>query len=120
LGAVIGWGAAIDLGATADPPARMTGAGLLTITGTEAGPLGTGAATWICGRLIAGAVAGAALVAAVGVGCESDEFIRYTPPNAAAPTTASPATTSRPLPVEEDCATGASTGTGRCIGAGWP
>ena len=36
------------------------------------------------------------------------EFIRNTPPKAAAPTTARPAIISRPLLADEDCATGAA------------
>ena len=60
----------------------------------------------------------AAVVDVVWVGCASFELRSITPPNAAAPMTASPATKSRPLLDDEDCATGACTGVGCCgIGA---
>ena len=102
----------------ADGVTTRTGAGLFTTTG-EAGSLLV---------LSPGTLISEGMLNTVD-GCEAAvcsgwllEFIRYTPPNAAAPTTAMPATISRPLPAAEDCATGAAigigcTGIGCCIGA---
>ena len=93
-----------------------TGAGLLTTTGGEAGLLfGVSEGISIVeGRFTT--VEGAAAVVAAGW-TSWLEFIRYTPPNAAAPTTARPAMASRPLLAAADCAAGAATGIGCCIEA---
>ena len=106
-------------GANAGPFTR-TGVELLTITG--AGVFCAGASAGMStaeGRLtivdpvvsVAGVV-----VDAVWVGCASFELRSITPPNAAAPTMASPATIRRPLPEDGDFATGACIG-GCGIGA---
>ena len=94
------------------PFTRTTGAWLLTMTGTGAFCAGASAGMSIAeGRLTTGdtggSVAEAALVDAVSVVRASFEFISITPPNAAAPITARPATNNRPLLPDDDCATGA-------------
>lgn len=112
-----GAGAAAGAGAIAGLPGlyTRTGAGLLTITGTEDGPSCDGVSEGISivdGRLTT--VDG--VLAAVDSGWEF-EFISMTPPNATAPTTARPAIISRPLVAAADYATGACTGMGWGTGA---
>ena len=94
----------------ADGVNTRIGAGLFTTTG-EAGSL----SVFSPGMLISEGMLNTV------EGCEAAvcsgwllEFIRNTPPKAAAPTTARPAIISRPLLADEDCATGAICCIGIC------
>ncbi len=103
----------------ADGVKTRTGAGLFTTTGDDAGSLWVLSPGMLISEGMLRTVDGDEAAVCSGWPLE---FTSITPPNAAAPTTAIPATISRPLLAVADCATGAAIGIccmgiGCCIGA---